>query len=168
LAEPATQEHWEDFAPRSKDACLQDGSGTFDAEFLACRRGGRRLIRIQDGRRTIVEEQINDYSKVTPEDAAAAQARLKRWQQSSEAPARQGAPAQRGNSAIAAAEAACNVHRSGTVEYRHCRASMWRRFRHTCIRLRGELPFVKAELRDAHRRTTEMYCDAERTYRIID
>lgn len=161
-------ETWEHFAPKSKEVCLKEGSGKFDAAFLACRRGGKRLIREQAGERIVVEEQINDYSKVTPEAVAASRERTRRWNARADAPIRHDSKAQPENSAIAAAEANCNLHRYGTVEYRDCRGRMWRWLRDTCISLRGELPLVKAELRDTHRARTDLFCSAERKYKIID
>lgn len=161
-------QQWQYFAPKSKETCLREGSGKFDEAFFACRRGGKRLVVEQDGTRTVVTQIVNDYSKLSPEQEAEALARSKKWRAPQSEPAPQHRQSSSGNPVLATAESSCNRYLFGSAEYRECRGRTWRRLRDTCIELRGKTPFVKPELRQAHLRLKDDYCEAEKKYKIVD
>ncbi|MGB0217976.1 MAG: hypothetical protein ACPGJF_01440 [Sinimarinibacterium flocculans] len=71
------------------------------------------------------------------------------------------------NAAIRSAERRCDIHGYGTVDERACRRQAWQQMRDQCAKYRSEEAFVGARQRDEHRRLMQMWCEAERMFRII-
>lgn len=72
------------------------------------------------------------------------------------------------NPVLQGAEQRCNGYRYGSTDYRRCRGEVWKQLRERCHDLRGQEPFVKASQREQHRRSRELYCDAQERFKIID